>query len=124
MDKNDHELILRDQIAEGEQSNFNEFGHQNDEEHSSRGGGKARTMDFHAGDIGYVPRTFGHYIENTRTTDLVFLDIFKANKYDDFSLSQWMRRTPPKLVMDHLKISAETLASIPEQNNHLVPAKS
>ena len=85
-------------------------------------GGKARTMDFHPGDIGYVPRTFGHYIENTGTTDLVFLEMFKANKYEDFSLSQWMRRTPPKLVMDHLKISEETLAKIPVKNNHVVPA--
>ncbi len=86
-------------------------------------GGKARTMDFHPGDIGYVPRTFGHYIENTGTTDLVFLEMFKANKYEDFSLSQWMRRTPPKLVMDHLRISEETLVRIPTENNHVVPAK-
>ena len=87
-------------------------------------GGKARTMDFHAGDVGYVPRTLGHYIENTGTTDLVFLEMFKANKYEDFSLSQWLRRTPPKLVMDHLKISAETLEKIPSENRRVVPAKS
>ncbi len=86
-------------------------------------GGKARTMNFHAGDIGYVPRTMGHYIENTGTTDLVFLELFKANKYEDFSLSEWMRRTPPKLVMEHLKLSKETLAAIPETNDHVVPAK-
>ncbi len=33
-------------------------------------GGKARTADFNAGDIGLVPRTFGHYIENVGDTDL------------------------------------------------------
>lgn len=85
-------------------------------------GGKARTMDFHPGDIGYVPRTLGHYIENTGTADLVYLELFKANKYEDFSLSQWMRRTPPKLVLEHLKISPETLARIPEKNERVVPA--
>ena len=86
-------------------------------------GAKARTMNFHAGDIGYAPRTFGHYIENTGKTDLVFLELFKANKYEDFSLSQWMRRTPPKLVLEHLKISRETLAAIPEKNERVVPAR-
>ncbi len=85
-------------------------------------GGKARTMNFHSGDIGYVPRTMGHYIENTGTTDLVYLELFKANKYEDFSLSQWMRRTPRKLVLDHLKISEETYARIPDKNNQVVPA--
>ena len=86
-------------------------------------GAKARTMNFHEGDIGYVPRTFGHYIENTGETDLVFLELFKANKYEDLSLSQWMRRTPLKLVMDHLRLSRETLAAIPEKNHRVVPAK-
>ncbi len=76
-------------------------------------GGKARTLDFNAGDVGYVPRTFGHYIENTGDTDLIFLEMFKANAYQDFSLSDWVTHTPPELVMDHLQISQETLAAIP-----------
>ncbi len=29
------------------------------------GGGKARTMDFKAGDVGYIQNTLPHYIENT-----------------------------------------------------------
>ncbi len=28
----------------------------------------ARTFDYRAGDVGYVPSTLGHYIENTGTT--------------------------------------------------------
>ena len=34
-------------------------------------GGKARTADFKASDVGYVPRTLGHYIENMGDTDLI-----------------------------------------------------
>ena len=30
--------------------------------------GQARTFDFQAGDVGYVPFAMGHYIENTGTT--------------------------------------------------------
>ncbi len=83
---------------------------------------KGRTMDFRENDTGYVPKTMGHYIENTGDTDLVFLEILKANKYVDFSLSQWLRRTPPELVMSHLRISQETFNKIPAAKGIVVPA--
>src|SRR6267143_596040 len=35
-------------------------------------GNRARTMDFQAGDVGYVEKTLLHYIENTGDTDLIF----------------------------------------------------
>ncbi|MDB5041305.1 MAG: oxdD, partial [Candidatus Eremiobacteraeota bacterium] len=40
----------------------------------------ARTQDFNAGDLAYVPRTLGHYIENTGSEDLIFLEMFKTPK--------------------------------------------
>ena len=39
-------------------------------------GNRARTLDFQAGDVGYVEKTLLHYIENTGDTDLVFLEMF------------------------------------------------
>ena len=85
-------------------------------------GGKARTADFQAGDVGYVPKTFGHYIENTGDTDLIFLEMFKADRFEDLSLSDWITHTPPKLIMDHLNISEETLSRIPKEKPTVVPA--
>ena len=41
--------------------------------------GQARTFDFQAGDVGYVPFAMGHYIENTGTTPLRFLEMFKSS---------------------------------------------
>jgi oxalate decarboxylase len=41
----------------------------------------ARTMDFHAKDVGFVPQVAGHYIENTGENDLVFLDVCRARTY-------------------------------------------
>jgi oxalate decarboxylase len=38
-------------------------------------------MDFHTNDVGYVPMTAGHYVQNTGNTDLVFLEMFKANQF-------------------------------------------
>ena len=85
-------------------------------------GAKARTADFNAGDVGYVPRTLGHYVENTGDTDLIFLEMFKANKFQDLSLSDWMSHTPPELIMEHLKISRETLERIPKDKAPIMPA--
>jgi oxalate decarboxylase len=85
-------------------------------------GGKARTADFNAGDVGYVPRTFGHYVENTGDTDLIFLEMFKAGQFQDLSLSDWISHTPPELVMAHLNISQETLKTIPKRKVPVLPA--
>ena len=84
-------------------------------------GAKARTMDFNAGDVGIAPKTMGHYIENTGTTDLIFLEMFKSDKYQDISLNNWMTHTPPALVMQHLNISRETLAAIPKDKEVVLP---
>src|SRR5438445_1963900 len=64
-------------------------------------GNRARTMDFQAGDVGYVEHTLLHYIENTGDTDLIFLEMFKSSFYQDLSLSEWLAHTPPELVMAH-----------------------
>src|SRR5882724_7033759 len=76
-------------------------------------GNRARTMDFQAGDVGYVQKTLLHYIENTGDTDLVFLEMFKSSSYQDLSLSEWLSHTPPELVMAHLNIDKSTLDAIP-----------
>jgi oxalate decarboxylase len=61
-------------------------------------GPNAMTMDFNAGDIGYVKKTLGDYVENTGDTDLQFIGVFRASRYDEISLSDWLTHTPPALV--------------------------
>ena len=85
-------------------------------------GNKARTMDFQAGDVGYVEKTLLHYIENTGDTDLVFLEMFKSSFYQDLSLSDWLSHTPPELVMAHLNIDRATLDAIPKDKLVVVPS--
>ncbi len=84
-------------------------------------GNKARTMDFQAGDVGYVEKTLLHYIENTGDTDLIFLEMFKSSFYQDLSLSEWLAHTPPELVMAHLNIDKATLEAIPRDELVIVP---
>jgi oxalate decarboxylase len=71
--------------------------------------GKARTFDFQAGDVGYVPFAFGHYVENTGDEPLVFLEMFRSPYFADLSLNQWMALTTPKLVQTHLNLDQQTM---------------
>jgi oxalate decarboxylase len=83
--------------------------------------GSARTMDFSANDVGFVPANAGHYVQNTGDTDLVFLEMFKANEVVDFSLNQWIRRLPPEMVYSHLKLDKNAIQTIPAEKLQIVP---
>ena len=84
-------------------------------------GGRARTMDFESGDVGYVQQTIPHYIENTGHEDLRFLEMFKASRYEDMSLSVWLSHTPPELVMAHLNIDKTMYDALPREKAVVVP---
>ncbi len=75
--------------------------------------GKARTFDYRAGDVGYVPFAMGHYVENTGSEPLRFLEMFRSDRFADVSLSQWMALTPPELVRAHLNLDERTTAALP-----------
>jgi oxalate decarboxylase len=84
--------------------------------------GQARTFDFRAGDVGFVPFAMGHYIENTGTTPLRFLEIFKSDYYADVSLNQWMALTPPELVQGTLGVDNKVMATLRKEKVPVVPA--
>jgi oxalate decarboxylase family bicupin protein len=73
--------------------------------------GNARTFNYMAGDVGIVPRNMGHYVENLSDDEpLEILEIFRSDAFQDFSLSQWLGRTPPRMIADHLYASDPELA--------------
>jgi oxalate decarboxylase len=74
--------------------------------------GKARTFDYQAGDVGYIPFAMGHYIENTGTEVLTFLEMFRSDRFADISLNQWLALTPPGLVKAHLGIHDDTIGAL------------
>lgn len=84
-------------------------------------GGHARAMDFEAGDVGYVEQSMPHYIENTGTEDLVFLEVFPTPEYQDISLAEWLAHTPSRLVDQHLATGEEFLRSISKTETVLDP---
>lgn len=83
-------------------------------------GGKARTFDYQAGDVGYVPFAMGHYVENTGDEPLRFLEMFRSSYFADVSLNQWMGLTTPKLVQTHLNLDAQTMAALRKDKPILV----
>jgi oxalate decarboxylase len=86
------------------------------------GAGQARTFDYQAGDVGYVPFAMGHYIENTGTTPLRFLEMFKSDRFVDLSLNQWMAQTPPALLEAHLLLDKSVAAALRKQKSPVVPS--
>ncbi len=84
-------------------------------------GSKARTMDFHANDVGYVSTMAGHYIENTGTEDLLFLEMFRSPEFQDVSLNDWIARMPPEMAEAHLKLSSAAIGKVPSEKNEILP---
>jgi len=82
--------------------------------------GKARTMDFNANDVGFVPRVATHYVENTGNTDVVFLEMFKSDQFVDVSLNNWLRRVPPEAVTAHINLNREQIAKIPSEKELII----
>jgi oxalate decarboxylase len=80
----------------------------------------ARTMDFNANDVGYVPSNAPHYIENTGDTDLVFLEMFATGEFMDVSLNQWLRRVPSQMLKQHLNIDKATAMKIPAEKLEVI----
>src|ERR1700729_755565 len=83
--------------------------------------GQARTFDFRGGDVGYVPFAMGHYVENTGSTLLRFLDVFKSSYYADVSLNQWLALTPPELVKVHLELDQQFMDALRKTKSPVVP---
>ena len=79
------------------------------------------TMDFNPGDIGYVPRNYGHYVENVGDTDMQFFAVFRTANFQEISLSDWLKHSPPEMVAEHLNIDPRVIAGWPEANAGIVP---
>lgn len=85
---------------------------------------KARTFDYRAGDVGYVPFAMGHYIENTGAGPLRFFEMFRSGRYADVSLNQWLALTPRSLVKAHLKLDIEAMWGLSSTKRPILPRRS
>ncbi|MEC1752951.1 oxalate decarboxylase [Bacillus mojavensis] len=86
--------------------------------------GHARTFNYQAGDVGYVPFAMGHYVENLDDEPLVFLEIFKDDHYADVSLNQWLAMLPETFVQEHLDLGKEFTDVLSKEKHPVVKKKS
>lgn len=84
-------------------------------------GPAANTANFHPGDIGYVKKGLGHYVENTGSTDLVFVAVFRAPRYEEVSFSDWLAHTPPEMVAATFNLDPDVIARFPKDRTNLMP---
>ncbi|KAF4554207.1 Cupin-like protein 2 [Elsinoe fawcettii] len=69
--------------------------------------GNARTFNYVAGDVGIVPKNNAHYVENIGDEPLEMLEMFRSDKFQDFSTEQWLAQTPATMVAEHLNLTGE-----------------
>jgi oxalate decarboxylase len=75
-------------------------------------GGKARTFNYQAGDVGYIPFAMAHYVQSLRDQTPRYRRCSAALAFVDVSLNQWMTLTPPELLRAYLNPDPQTMAAL------------
>jgi oxalate decarboxylase len=83
-------------------------------------GPKARTFNYRAGDVGYVPVGAFHYVQNIGKEKLVFLEFFRSDHFSDVSLAQWLAMTPNEVVKSCLNLPDDFINSISKARTPVV----
>ncbi len=77
--------------------------------------GRARAEEFKVGDVGYVPRGYGHFVENIGEEPLRVLIGFNSGDYQEISLSTWLAANPDAVLADNFQIPEEMVARLPRR---------
>jgi oxalate decarboxylase len=80
------------------------------------------TMDFNPGDVGYVPRNYGHYVQNVGDTDMQFIAVFRTSNFQEVNLSDWLKHSPAEMVAEHLNVDPTMVPHWPATNAFILPA--
>jgi oxalate decarboxylase len=81
--------------------------------------GRARVEECNAGDVGYAPQGYGHYIENAGSDDLEVLIVLNNGVYQSISLSAWMAANPHLLLATNFEVPASTFANFPNRERFM-----
>ena len=77
--------------------------------------GRARTDEFAAGDVGYVPQGYGHYIENTGKDELQVVLVLNNATYESISITGWLAANPDLLLATNFGVPESVFASMPKR---------
>ncbi len=77
--------------------------------------GRAETVELSAGDVGYVPQGYGHYLQNTGSGRCRLLLVFNAGTYEDIDLTSWIASNPAQLVATNLGVTESLAEKFPKE---------
>jgi oxalate decarboxylase len=77
--------------------------------------GRVRTEEFGAGDVGYVPQGYGHYIENIGSEEIEAVLVFNNGLYESISITAWMAANPAQLLATNFGAPEATFAAFPKR---------
>jgi len=84
--------------------------------------GQSQIVDFHAGDVWYFPRGFGHSIQGIGSEDCLFVLVFDNGYFSEFgtfSISDWVGHTPPEVLGKYFGVPASTFANFPKREVYI-----
>jgi oxalate decarboxylase len=76
--------------------------------------GRAKALDFGPGDVAYIPRGYGHYIENTGAEELQILLLFNSGTYEEISLDSWLASNPRELLATNFHVPEDVVDKLPK----------
>lgn len=80
-------------------------------------GGKASIERLSKGDVGYIPKGYGHALRNlSPSMPVELLVVFNSGDYQSINLVDWLSTTPAELVNINLQASGSDLGSLPQTN--------
>ncbi len=86
-------------------------------------GGRARHETFKPGDVGYIPRGYGHYIHNKSKETGRILIAFNTGEYQEISLSTWLASNPDTLLTENLELDRKPVDRLPKERIFIAPER-
>lgn len=83
--------------------------------------GRFRTETLSSGDVGYIPRGFGHSIENVGAATARVLIGFNTGVYEAIDLSQWVAGNPAEVLATNFGQPVERFAAFPRERVFISP---
>lgn len=83
--------------------------------------GRFRTEQLHAGDVGYIPQSYGHSIENIGGKPSRMLIGFNTGIYQAIDLSAWIAGNPADVFATNFGKPASLFDKFPRKDVFISP---
>ncbi len=83
--------------------------------------GQASVSRLKRGDVGYVPRGYGHALMNTSSGATDVLVVFDSGSYEAINLNDWLAANPDSVVANNFEIPRSLAQQLPKRNADFAP---